>query len=107
MSDAAVWMVILGLGAATYAIRFSFLAMSARSTPSPVVERLLRYVPTAVIPALVTPMVVWDRASGTLAAPSVWLAAIAAVAVGWRSGRLVLSLCAGLATLHLARAAGL
>lgn len=107
MSGLYVWSVILGLGALTYAIRFSFIGLGATRTPSPLVQRLLRYVPTAVIPAMVAPMVAFDRQAGVAAEPHVWLAAGLALAVGAATRNLVATLAAGMAAFHLLRAAGL
>lgn len=101
MSDAYVWTVILGLGVVTYLIRFSFLGLLGGGAPSARVQRLLRYVPTAVIPAMVAPMVAFDRATGAPAEPHVWLAAAAAVAVGAWRGDLLATIVTGMAAYHL------
>ncbi|MFN3615009.1 MAG: AzlD domain-containing protein [Rubrimonas sp.] len=106
MSDAYVWTVILGLGLFTYLIRFSFLGLAGGS-PHPFLARLLRYVPTAVLPALVAPMVAFDRQTGGLSEPSMWGAALVTVLAGalWRN--LTATIAVGMASLHLLRLAGL
>jgi branched-subunit amino acid transport protein len=103
MSAVYVWTVILGLGVFTYLIRFSFLGLVGDRAPSPFAARLLRYVPAAVLPALVAPMVVLDRETGGLTEPHAWLAALAAVAVGAISRNLVATIVAGMAAFHLLR----
>lgn len=107
MSATYVWTVILGLGLVTYLIRFSFLGMLGSRNLSPGALRALRYVPSAVIPALVAPMVALDRATGEFAAPHSWLAGLAALAIGAASRNLIATILGGMAVFHLLRAAGL
>ncbi|MCI4662324.1 MAG: AzlD domain-containing protein [Neomegalonema sp.] len=64
MNEASFWIVVLGLGAATYLIRLSFLGiLGGRALPAGLV-RLLSYVPVAVLPALIAPMVLFPKATG-------------------------------------------
>jgi branched-subunit amino acid transport protein len=106
VSGAYLWTVILVLGLVTYLIRFSFLGLFAGREPPEAVRRALAYVPSAVLPALAAPMVALDPAGGP-AAPSLWLAALAALALGAATGRMGLSVLAGFAALHGLRALGL
>ncbi|HRO16513.1 MAG TPA: AzlD domain-containing protein, partial [Paracoccus sp. (in: a-proteobacteria)] len=63
-SDAAIWLVILVLGAGTFLIRWSFLgAVGNRPVPE-WAQRVLRYTAVSVLPALVAPLVVWPAATG-------------------------------------------
>ena len=64
IDDAAIWTVIVGLGVVTYLIRFSFLGLIGDRELPPFVMRALRYAPTAVIPALVAPVVAFSAATG-------------------------------------------
>lgn len=107
MSGVYVWSVILGLGAVTFLIRFSFLGLLGDRRLPPLAERALRYVPTAVLPALAAPMVVFDRETGGLAPAPLWIAAALALAVGALTSRTVPSILAGFVAWHLATAAGL
>ena len=50
MSDATIWFIIVVLGIGTFLIRFSFLGIVGRRPLPPVILRLLRYTPVAVIP---------------------------------------------------------
>ena len=82
-----IWLAIALLGIGTFAIRFSFLAL-ANGRPLPDwALRLLRYVPTSVLPALVAPMVVWPQATGGEPDPARAAAAVTALVVGalWRN----------------------
>lgn len=107
MSATYVWSVILGLALVTYAIRFFFLGIVAGRHVPGWIARGLRYVPSAVLPALVTPMVLIERQTGALTAPHAWLAAATAVLVGALSRNMLLTIIAGMAMLHLGRQAGL
>ena len=82
LSAVEIWGVILVLGVGTFLIRFSFLGLGGSEGWPPLVLRLLRYTPVAVIPGLVAPLVIWPAASGgTLDAPRM-AAAVATLAVG-------------------------
>jgi branched-subunit amino acid transport protein len=85
MSDAGIWAVIFALGVGTFLIRFSFLSLIGDRALPPLVARLLRYVPVAVLPALVTPLVFAPQATGGAFDPARAIAAAAALAFGaWR-----------------------
>jgi len=97
-----VWVVILGLGLATYAIRFSFLGLLGDRALPEWALRLLRYVPVAVLPGLAAPMVVWPAATGGEPDPARLLAAAAALVVGATTRNVLGAIVAGLGTLYLA-----
>jgi branched-subunit amino acid transport protein len=65
----------------------------------PLVLRLLRYTPVAVIPGLVAPQVLWPAATGGQPDPARMLAAIATLAVGWWTHSFFAAMVAGAATL--------
>ena len=56
--------MILLLGLGTYLIRFSFIGLVGDRQLPPSAMRMLRYVPVAVMPGLVAPLVVWPQATG-------------------------------------------
>ncbi|MEL6277992.1 MAG: AzlD domain-containing protein [Pseudomonadota bacterium] len=107
LTSAEIWIVIIGLGLATYLIRFSFLGLMGGRAPSPFVEKLLRYVPAAVLPALIAPMVAIDRETGGVAAPEQIIAACVAVGVGVLSRNVLATIAAGMGTLWALTALGL
>lgn len=103
MSETArIWIVILLLGIGTYLIRLSFLGLIGGRPLAPWLTRLLRYVPVAVMPGLVAPLVVWPHATGgALDAPRL-AAAAAALAVGaWKRDALW-AIGAGMVVLYAA-----
>lgn len=98
--DTRIWIVIAVLGIGTYLLRLSFLGMIGDKPLPAWVTRLLRYVPVAVMPGLVAPLVVWPGATG--GAPDVprAAAALAALAVGaWKRDTLW-AIGAGLVVLY-------
>lgn len=99
-TDARIWIVIVVLGIGTYLIRFSFLGMIG-DKPLPVwATRLLRYVPVAVMPGLVAPLVVWPAATGGTPDAARLAAALAALLVGaWKRDALW-AIGAGMAVLY-------
>ena len=90
---AEIWALIVLLGIGTYLIRFSFLGLVGDRQLSPVLLRLLRYTPVAVLPGLVAPLVVEGNAP--LGEPEKLIAAAVTVLVGWRTKSLLPAIAAG------------
>ncbi|TPE49358.1 AzlD domain-containing protein [Amaricoccus solimangrovi] len=98
--DARIWTVIALLGIGTYLIRLSFLGMIGDRALPLWATRLLRYVPVAVMPGLVAPLVVWPPATdGALDMPRL-LAALAALLVGAWKRNALWAIGAGMAVLY-------
>ncbi|GIT90941.1 membrane protein [Jannaschia pagri] len=97
MSDGAIWTTIVLLGIGTYAIRFSFLGLIGNRALPPAVLRHLRYTGVAVLPGLVTPLVVWPSATDGEIDPVRLTAAVVALAVGvWRKDTIQSVLAGGI-----------
>jgi len=96
-----IWAVILLVGALNYASRLSFIAFFARRTMPPLLARALRYVPAAMLTALIVPMVVEPNGLAT----GVWTprvaAALAAGVVAWRTRSTLPTLGVGMGTLWM------
>jgi branched-subunit amino acid transport protein len=101
-STAEVWMIILGLGIGTFALRFSFLGLIGGRSLSPFVLRLLRYTPVAVIPGLVAPLVLWPAATSGETDPARLMAAATTLIVAGLFKRMLLAILSGAAVLYLA-----
>ncbi len=100
IDDATFWLVTLVLGLGTFLIRFSFLGLlGGRQLPDWALTHL-RYVGVAVLPALLTPMVIWPAATGGVTDPVRLVAALVALAAGVRLG-VVWAIVAGMGTLWL------
>lgn len=98
------WLVILGMAIVTYATRV-IMMVALRGTLSPVLQRWLGYVPVAVFTALIVPPLLLQPQGDTqvlMVGPPL-LAGIVGALVAWRSGNLLLTIGAGMATFWLLR----
>jgi len=91
--------MISGMALVTYGIRFFLLPASGGSEIPPALARALRYVPPAVLTAIIVPAVIIpDGATVMFNWHNPHLAgALAACAAGWASGNLLLTIVAGMA----------
>lgn len=82
-----LWAVILALGTLNYLSRLSFIAFFARRSMPPLLARALKYVPAAMLTALILPMIVEAKGGSFDFASSKVLAAVIAGAVAfvWRN----------------------
>ena len=96
--------VFLGMAAVTYSTRVTMIALLGKELP-PLVRRWLRYVPAAVLAALIAPAALMPH--GQLE----WGAQIPAFAVGavvaWRTRNVVATIVVGMAAFYLMGALGL
>ena len=84
-STPEIWLIIGAIAAGTFLIRFSFLGLIGDRPMPPVVLRLLRYTPVAVLPGMVSVLVLWPGATGGVTDPVRLAAAFVTLAVGiWR-----------------------
>ena len=75
-----LWAVIVAVGALNYLSRLSFIAFFARRSMPPLLARALKYVPAAMLTALILPMIVETRAGVfDFASPKVFAALFAGV----------------------------
>lgn len=96
-----LWIVIIGLGIGSFALRFIFLGMVGDRQMPEWVLRHLRYTPVAVLPALVAPLVVWPGATEGQIDPARLTAALVTLVIGVFLRRTLLAILAGLGTLYL------
>lgn len=100
----ALWAVLAVAGLGTYLLRLSFLALFERvDTVPPRLTTALRFVPAAVLAALVVPSVVLAGDSATTVAPAKVLAGAVAALVAWRTESVVWTLVAGMGVLAALR----
>ncbi|MWV63849.1 AzlD domain-containing protein [Halorubrum sp. JWXQ-INN 858] len=105
MSDLRIWVAVALIGLATYGFRVSFIHLFGRiDEVPPRVSRPLRYVPPAVLAALVVPDLVTIRptALATLADERL-IAGVVAGVVAWRTEDVFATIGVGMATLWLFR----
>jgi branched-subunit amino acid transport protein len=102
---AAVWTAIVAVGAATYLVRLSFIYLFGRiDEVPPAVTRALRYVPAAVLTAIVVPAVVSVEPTvvGTLTRDR-FLAGVVAALVAWYTEDVTATIVVGLVALWVVR----
>lgn len=103
-TDPVVWGTILAIGLVTYAIRLSFIALFSYIEEIPgAVERALRYVPAAVLAALVLPsLVTVQPETGGLATDRLIAGGLAGV-VAWRTENVFATIGVGMGAFWLVR----
>jgi branched-subunit amino acid transport protein len=99
---AQIWITILAAGVLTFLIRVSFIFLLGRWQPPSWLERALRFVPPAVLSAIIFPEVLIRAGSFDLAPSNLRLwAALVAALVAWRTKNVFLTIAAGMAALYL------
>lgn len=102
-----IWIVIVAVGVLNYLSRLSFIAFFANRQMPPLLARALKFVPAAMLTALVVPMVVASPVTGTGVVIDARLpAAIVATLVAFHFRSSVGTMVAGMASLWLLRAFG-
>jgi branched-subunit amino acid transport protein len=103
-ADPVLWGVILLVGVLTFGIRVSFIALFGYVDELPAgLEDALRYVPAAVLAALVFPaLVTFDPETGALAADRL-AAGVLAGAVAWRTENVLATMGVGMGALWAVR----
>ena len=100
-SDTTIWLIIIGLGIGTMAIRFSFLGLLGERELPPWVLRHLRYTAVAVLPGLIAPLLAWPAATGGQTDPIRLAAGAVALALGYVTKNVVWGMLGGGAVLYL------
>ena len=100
-----VWGVVAVVGVLTFAIRVSFIYLFGRvDAVPPWLTRTFRYVPPAVLAALVLPSLVTVRPSATATLSSERLVAgLVAAAVAWRTESILATIAVGMVVLWTLR----
>jgi branched-subunit amino acid transport protein len=96
-----LWAVILVVGAINYLSRLSFIEFFARRSMPPMLARALRYVPAAMLTALVLPMVIDVTPQGLHTHMPKVIAAVVATVVAWFKLGTLWTLAFGMAALWL------
>jgi len=101
------WLTMLLVGLGTYGTRLSFILLFGRRDIPAVVRRALRYVPPAVLTAIIFPELLLPDGEFDLSLGNErLLAGLVATLVAWRSKNVLLTIIAGMAALVMLLAAG-
>jgi branched-subunit amino acid transport protein len=93
----SLWITIILMGVVTYALRLSLIALLGRFEVPPLVSRGLRFVPPAVLSAIVLPALVQPDGPLNLSLGNARLLAGAlAGLVAWRTRNVLLTVAAGM-----------
>jgi len=100
VSETTLWLTIFGAGLCTWLLRLSFIETWQWLSVPPLLDRALRYVPAAVMAALVVPALVRPEGAVDLSPDNLRLmAGILAAVVAWFSRNVLLTLAVGMAAL--------
>ena len=103
-----LWLVIIGMGVITYAIRLSMIVMSGQIQLGDHLQRALRYVPPAVLSAIILPEMV--QPGGTLdlsLGNERLLAGLIAIVVAWYTKNMIWTVAVGMIALWTLQAINL
>jgi branched-subunit amino acid transport protein len=100
MSPAQIWWLIAAMAVITYALRAVFPLLQDRLERPRWLERALRYVPAAVLAAIVTPAVLQPGSGAPIGDTAIRIAAaLLAALVAWRSRSVLVTIVIGMAAL--------
>jgi branched-subunit amino acid transport protein len=95
-----LWLIIIGMGVITYAIRLSMIVMSGQIQLGDHLQRALRFVPPAVLSAIILPEMV--QPGGTLdlsLGNERLLAGLIAIVVAWYTKNMIWTVAVGMIAL--------
>jgi branched-subunit amino acid transport protein len=96
------WLLILAIGVVTYAIRLSFVTLFGKREIPAFVLRVLRFVPMAVLSAIIWPQLFLVNTALDLSPASPrWLAGLIAGLIAWRTRNVLLTIGVGMAALWI------
>ena len=99
---AKIWLTIIIAGLFTYLTRLSFFVLLDRWQPPELLKRGLRFVPPAVLSAIIFPSLLLPNGSLALSLDNFrLLAGLVAVLVGWRTRNILLTIASGMGALYL------
>jgi len=105
MSGTTLWLTMFGMGAITYGIRLSFILLWGKITMPPTLQCSLRFVPPAVLSAIIFPEILHHGGTWNVSPlnPRL-LAGIIAALVAWRTRNTMLTILVGMVALWVVQA---
>ena len=95
--EMSIWIVMALIGALTFLTRLSFIALSGRWDAPPLFRSALRFVPVAILTAIIVPELVMHTGTLDLSLSNTrLLAGIIAILVAWRTRNTVLTIVIGM-----------
>lgn len=100
-----IWLTMFSVGLLTFATRLSFIFLFGRREIPPRVRQALRFVPPAVLSAIIFPELLLPNGTFELAFTNErLLAGLAAALVAWRTRSIVITIVVGMAVLLILQA---
>ncbi len=99
LDPTTLWIVIIGMAFGSFALRFVFIGLVGNRPLPPWLLRHLRYTAVAILPALVTPLVIWPSATDGQPDPARLAAATVTITVGYFTKNVIAGMVSGAATL--------
>ena len=100
MSQGLLWVTIIIVGLLTLGIRLSFIVFMDQMQVSSIVQQALRFVPVAVLSAIIAPALFLSSGSLNISFSNIRLiAGILAILVAWRTKNVLLTIFIGMACL--------
>jgi len=100
MTPMAIWLTMILAGSLTFLTRLSFVALWGRWSPPEWLRRALRYVPPAVLTAIIFPELLIRDEVFVPINPRL-LAGLIAAAVAWRTKNILWTIITGMAALMI------
>ena len=94
-----IWTVIVGLGLGSYLLRLSFLGIIGNRDLPEWLLRHLRYTAVAIMPGMITPLILFPQAAGGTLDPVRMIAALATIAISFWTKSAGLTIFGGAAVL--------
>ena len=95
-----LWLIILGMGLVTFGIRLVPIVLLGRFEIPLVVQRALRFVPPAVLTAIIVPELLYRNGQLDVSLANLrLLAGLLAIVVAWRTKNALITIGVGMITL--------
>jgi branched-subunit amino acid transport protein len=102
-----LWLTIVGAGAGTFALRLSFIALMGRIEIPILLGRALRFVPAAVMTAVVIPLLFYTNGALEVSLGNErLLAGLVAALIAWRTRSVLFTLSGGMVVLWTLQSIG-
>ena len=100
MSQGWLWVTIFIVGLLTWGLRLSFMVFMGKRQVAPIVQQALRFVPIAVLSALIAPALFFSNGLLDVSLSNIrLLAGMLAILVAWRTKNVLLTIFSGMACL--------
>ena len=107
MSTLTLWLTVVATGAVTFSLRLSFIALLGRTGTPIFLARTLRFVPAAVLTAVLIPLLFYENGALVVSLSNErLLAGLVAALIAWRTRSVLFTLGGGMITLWTLQAIG-